>query len=112
MGMLESSYLNTKPGVPVLLPGLEPALEQGALPSLLLQGLMPIFTLPGDKMFQSTGVQQGRHRPPVIHAYGGAKVGMAQALRSIAVEGWVPLAWPWLVPKAKSRCGLIWDCVQ
>ena len=43
-------------------------------------------------MFQSTGVQQGRHRPPVIHAYGGAKVGMAQALRSIAVEGWVPLA--------------------
>ena len=44
--------------------------EQGALPSLLLlQGLVPIFTLPGDKMFQSTGVQQGRHRPPVIHAY-------------------------------------------
>ena len=42
--------------------------EQGALPSLLLlQGLVPIFTLPGDKMFQSTGVQQGRHRPPVIH---------------------------------------------
>ena len=31
--------------------------EQGALPSLLLlQGLVPIFTLPGDKMFQSTGV--------------------------------------------------------
>ena len=43
-------------------------------------------------MFQSTGVQQGRHRPPIIHAYGGAKVGMAAALRSIAVEGWVPLA--------------------
>ena len=67
--------------------------EQGALPSLLLlQGLVPIFTLPGDKMFQSTGVQQGRHRPPVIHAYGGAKVGMAQALRSIASEGWL-LPW-------------------
>ena len=66
MGMLESSYLNTKPGVPVLLPGLEPAMNL-----LLLQGLIPIFTLPGDKMFQSTGVQQGRHRPPVIHAYGG-----------------------------------------
>ena len=46
--------------------------EQGALPSLLLlQGLVPIFTLPGDKMFQSTGVQPGRHRPPIIHAYGG-----------------------------------------
>ena len=59
---------------------------------VLLQGLVPIFTLPGDKMFQSTGVQPGRHRPPIIHAYGGAKVGMAAALRSIAVEGWVPLA--------------------
>ena len=42
-------------------------------------------------MFQSTGVHHGRHRPPVIHAY-GAKVGMVQALRSIAVEGWVSLA--------------------
>ena len=31
------------------------------------------LTLPGDKMFQSTAVQQGRHRPPIIHAYGGAK---------------------------------------
>ena len=77
--------------------------EEGALPSLLLlQGLVPIFTLPGDKMFQSTGVQQGRHRPPVIHAYGGAKVGMAQALRSIAVEGWVPLAAAMVGTKGKK----------
>ena len=61
------------------------AFEQGALPSLLLlQGLVPIFTLPGDKMFQSTGISQGRQRPPIMHAYGGAKIGMAQALRSIA----------------------------
>ena len=67
--------------------------EQGALPSLLfLQGLVPIFTLPGDRMFQSTGICQGRQRPPIMHAYGGAKIGMAQALRSIASEGWVPLA--------------------
>ena len=53
-------------------------------------------------MFQSTGVQQGRHRPPVIHAYGGAKVGMAQALRSIAVEGWVPLAVAMVGTKGKK----------
>ena len=67
--------------------------EQGALPSLLfLQGLVPIFSLPGDKMFQSTGICQGKQRPPIMHAYGGAKIGMAQALRSIASEGWVPLA--------------------
>ena len=69
------------------------AFEQGALPSLLLlQGLVPIFALPGDRMFQSTGIHQGRHRPPIMHAYAGAKVGMAHALKSIASEGWVPLA--------------------
>ena len=27
-----------------------------------------------------------------MHAYGGAKTGMAQALQSIASEGWIPLA--------------------
>ncbi len=41
------------------------AFEQGALASLLLlQGLVPIFTLPVDKMFQSTGISPGRQRPP------------------------------------------------
>ncbi len=62
------------------------AFEQGALPSLLLlQGLVPIFTLPGDKIFQiqSTGICQGRQRPPIIHAYGGAKTGMTQALNKM-----------------------------
>ena len=53
-------------------------------------------------MFQSTGVQQGRHRPPIIHAYGGAKVGMAAALRSIAVEGWVPFAVAMVGTKGKK----------
>ena len=43
-------------------------------------------------MFQSTGICQGKQRPPSMHAYGGAKIGMAQALRSIASEDWVPLA--------------------
>ena len=67
--------------------------EQGALPSLLfLQGLVPIFTLPGDKMFQATGLCSHKQRPPIMHAYGGAKTGMAQALQSIASEGWIPLA--------------------
>ena len=67
--------------------------EQGALPSLLfLQGLVPVFTLPGDKMFQATGLCSHKQRPPIMHAYGGAKTGMAQALQSIASEGWLPLA--------------------
>ena len=89
------------------------AFEQGALPSLLLlQGLVPIFTLPGDKMFQPTGVHHGRHRPPVIHAYGGAKVGMAQALRSIAVEGWVPLAVAMVGTKGKKPSGQTWGYVR
>ena len=49
--------------------------EQGALPSLLfLQGLVPIFSLPGDKMFQSTGICQGKQRPPIMHAYGGLRL--------------------------------------
>ena len=62
------------------------AFEQGALPSLLLlQGLVPVFTLPRDKMFQSTGISQGRQRPTIMHAYGGAKNWDVQsALRSIA----------------------------
>ena len=52
--------------------------EQGALPSLLfLQGIAPIFTLPGDRMFQATGLCHNKQRPPIMHAYGGAKTGMA-----------------------------------
>ena len=53
---------------------------------------MPIFTLPGDKMFQATGLCGHKQRPPIMHAYGGSKTGMAQALQSIASEGWIPLA--------------------
>ena len=54
------------------------AFKQGVLPSLLLfQGLVPIFTLPGDKMFQSTGLRPERQRSPIMHAYGGGKIGMA-----------------------------------
>ena len=77
--------------------------EQGALPSLLfLQGLVPIFTLPGDKMFQATGLSSHKQRPPIMHAYGGAKSGMAQALQSIASEGWIPLAAAMVVTSGKQ----------
>ena len=43
-------------------------------------------------MFQATGLGHNRQRPPVMHAYGGAKIEMAKALQSIASEGWIPLA--------------------
>ena len=43
-------------------------------------------------MFQATGLCSHKQRPPIMHAYGGAKTGMAQALQSIASEGWLPLA--------------------
>ena len=37
--------------------------EQGALASLLyLPGIVPIFTLPGDRMFQSTGIHTNVQR--------------------------------------------------
>ena len=69
------------------------AFEQGALPSLLMMpGLAPVFSLPGDCMFQATGITVGHQRPAIMHAYGGAKVGMERSLASIATEGWIPMA--------------------
>ena len=69
------------------------AFEQGALPSLLMMpGLAPVFSLPGDKMFQATGIIPGYQRPVIMHAYGGAKAGMDKALRAIAGDGWLPMA--------------------
>ena len=52
--------------------------------SCIVQQQDLVFTLPGDRMFQSTGICRERQRPPIMRAYGGAKIGMAQALRSIA----------------------------
>ena len=43
-------------------------------------------------MFQATGLTAGHERPAIMHAYGGAKVGMDRALASIATEGWIPMA--------------------
>ena len=69
------------------------AFEQGALPSLLMMpGIAPVFSLPGDRMFQATEVAPGFQRPAIMHAYGGAKTGMEGALASIAPEGWLPMA--------------------
>ena len=69
------------------------AFEQGALPSLLMMpGIAPVFSLPGDRMFQATGVVPGCQRPAIMHAYGGAKTGMEKALATIAPEGWLPMA--------------------
>ena len=69
------------------------AFEQGALPSLVMMpGIAPVFSLPGDRMFQATGVEPGFQRPAIMHAYGGATTGMARALATIAPEGWLPMA--------------------
>ena len=69
------------------------AFEQGALPSLLLMpGIAPVFSLPGDRMFQAMEVGPGFPRPAIMHAYEGAKTGMEKALASIAPEGWLPMA--------------------
>ena len=43
-------------------------------------------------MYQATGVTNGCQRPAILHAYGGAKTGMAKSLASIAPEGWIPMA--------------------
>ena len=67
--------------------------EQGALASLLyLPGIVPIFTLPGDRMFQSTGIHTNVQRPVILHAYGGAKVHMESALQTLRLQGWIPMA--------------------
>ena len=57
-----------------------------------MPGLAPVFSLPGDRMFQATEITVGHQRPAIMHAYGGAKVGMERSLASIAAEGWIPMA--------------------
>ena len=61
--------------------------EQGALPSLLLMpGIAPVFSLPGDRMFQATEVVPGFQRPVIMHAYGGAKAGMEKVWRPLPLR--------------------------
>ena len=85
------------------------AFEQGALPSLLMMpGIAPVFSLPGDRMFQATGVVPGCQRPAIMHAYGGAKTGMEKALATIAPEGWLPMAAAMLGTVGKPP---MWACV-
>ena len=72
--------------------GARAAFEQGALPSLLMMpGLAPVLSLPGDRMFQAKEVAGGHQRPAIIHAYGGSKASMERSLASIAPEGWIPM---------------------
>ena len=40
----------------------------------------------------ATGITVGHQRPAIMHAYGGAKVGMERSLASIAGKGWIPMA--------------------
>ena len=70
MGMQVPSFRIINCRSPRIVAWARAAFEQGALPSLLMMpGLAPVLSLPGDRMFQATEVQ----RPAIIHAYGGAK---------------------------------------
>ena len=89
------------------------AFEQGALPSLLMMpGLAPVLSLPGDRMFQATEVAGGHQRPAIIHAYGGAKAGMERSLASIAPEGWIPMAAACSAPWINRLCGQVLGFAQ
>ena len=59
---------------------------------LYLPGIVPVFTLPEDRMFQSTGIHTNVQRPVILHAYGGAKVHMESALQTLRLQGWIPMA--------------------
>ena len=56
----------------------------------IFAGIVPVFTLPGDRMFQST--VHTNVRPVILHAYGGAKVHMESALQTLPLQGWIPMA--------------------
>ena len=55
-------------------------------------------------MFQATGIMDGRQRPAIMHAYGGAKAGMERSLATIAAEGLLPC----LALQENRRCGPVW----
>ena len=81
--------------------------EQGALASLLyLSGIVPVFTLPGDRMFQSTSIHTNVQRPVILHAYGGAKVHMESALQTLRLQGWIP------IQQKDHLCGQQMICVS
>ena len=67
----------------------------------MMPGLAPVLSLPGDRMFQATEITAGHQRPAIMHADGGAKVGMERSLSSIAAEGWIPMAAAMLGTEAK-----------
>ena len=55
--------LNYQSRTPRIVAWARAAFEQGALPSLLMMpGIATVFSLPGDRMFQATGVVPGCQR--------------------------------------------------
>ena len=51
-----------------------------------------MFTLPGDRTFQSAGIHTNVQRPHILQACGGAKVHMESALQTLRLQGWIPMA--------------------
>ena len=81
MDMLGLYFKSYQSRTPRIVAWARAAFEQGALPSLLLlPGIAPVFSLPGDRMFQAVEVVPGLQRPAIMHAYGGAKVGYGKSL--------------------------------
>ena len=75
MAKARASTMHWRPEHPSLTAWARACFEQGALASLLLlylPGIVPVFTLPGDRMFQSTGIHTNVQRPVILHAYSGA----------------------------------------
>ena len=85
--------------------------EQGALPSLLfLQGLVPIFTLPGDKMFQATGLYAATSRGhPSCTPMEGLKLEWRKRCNPLQVRAGSHLPLPWLERVINHHFGQILD---
>ena len=66
--------------------------EQGILSALpLLEGPCTATSLPGEHLFQASAMPTNRMRPAIFHAFGKAKAGAQQALRSLEKHGWETL---------------------
>ena len=89
MDMLVPCWKNTKQEAQELWRGLEPHLSKvRCLPYFSCRVLYLSLPYQETECFRP----QDCAAIPIMHAYGGAKTGMAQALQSIASEGWIPLA--------------------
>lgn len=69
-----------------------PTFEQGCLSVLPhLEGPCWVASLPGEHLFQASKIQQDRMRPVIFHAFGRAKLGAKDALKSLEQQGWETL---------------------